>query len=30
MTTAPGNDDTPGPNERTLTTMATITTSVST
>lgn len=27
MTTAPGNDDTPGPDERTLTTMATITTS---
>ena len=27
MTTVPGNDDTPGPDERTLTTMATITTS---
>ena len=26
MTTVPGNDNTPGPNERTLTTMATITT----
>ena len=25
MTTAPGNDDTPGPHERTLTTMATLT-----